>query len=772
MTNKEMPRVMWLINHGSARKFEVAMLKTLGFKEIFLPKKYPNEPRFRSASVDFSEDANLSIPQDELAVLNEADWYGSPGLEAWTIANRYFDILFFVLHDAGFIKGMVKKFQGTVILRAYGLPEEAVNYSAVLDCVTENTGESMLRKLGNRFRFAHAYAHQAGAERKFLSSHAVYLPLGLSNAAMCDAWTGSDKRIFFVCPDIGTNPYYRTIYKHFIADFGKLPHAIAGAQSLAVSDKSVLGYTPAEVHERNMREMRVMFYHSTEPNHIHYHPFEAIRAGMPLVFMAGGILDRFGGDKLPGRCKNVKEARRKLERILNDDRDLIDAVRRSQKCLLEPMKPENCEAAWRSGFKRILDELEKHKTDKSGLPEGKKRIAVILPVGYRGGSLRGAKLLAQAVEAGSRQAGQDVEVVLAHLNDPASYPDEEFADLPPSILRRTYNWRILGREEAFRAMVYAGLERPLTSANYIVPDDGIKQFMDCDLWIIVSDRLSEPVLPVRPYVLMIYDYLQRYEQVSLVAEDIRQRFISAAHAAERVFVTTEFTRQDAIQFAGLPGSKVCKLPMLAPVFPEPHTPAANSISHMQEERRYFLWTTNLAPHKNHENAFKALRIYYEELDGQLECRMTGVNTKEMLKSDLFHLKQLREIVAASSALKRQLKFMGELPDQVYQRQLSGSVFLWHAGRIDNGTFSVVEAACLGVPALSGDYPAMREIDAQFGLNLTWMDARSPADMAGKLKMMESGAALLRERLPGTGRLMTQSFEQLAGAYWQAVRECL
>ena len=280
---------MWLINHGSARKFEVAMLKTLGFKEFFLPKKYPNEPRFRSASVDFSEDANLSIPQDELAILNEADWYGSPGLEAWNIANRYFDILFFLLHDAGFIKGMVKKFQGTVILRAYGLPEEAVNYSAVLDCVTENTGESMLRKLGSRFRFAHAYAHQAGAEREFLSGHAIYLPLGLSNAAMRDEWTGSDKRIFFVCPDIGTNPYYRTIYKQFIADFGKLPHAVAGAQSLAVNDKSVLGYVPVEVHERNMRKMRVMFYHSTEPNHIHYHPFEAIRAGMPLVFMAGGI---------------------------------------------------------------------------------------------------------------------------------------------------------------------------------------------------------------------------------------------------------------------------------------------------------------------------------------------------------------------------------------------------------------------------------------------------------------------------------------------------
>jgi hypothetical protein len=118
---------------------------------------------------------------------------------------------------------------------------------------------------------------------------------------------GSDKRIFFVCPDIGSIllPYY---YRQFI-DF-VIPHAIAGAQSLAVSDKSVLGYAPTDVHERNMREMRVMFYHSTEPNHIHYHPFEAIRAGMPLVFMAGGILDRFGGLSCRG-CKSIREAQRK-----------------------------------------------------------------------------------------------------------------------------------------------------------------------------------------------------------------------------------------------------------------------------------------------------------------------------------------------------------------------------------------------------------------------------------------------------------------------------
>jgi glycosyltransferase involved in cell wall biosynthesis len=253
---------------------------------------------------------------------------------------------------------------------------------------------------------------------------------------------------------------------------------------------------------------------------------------------------------------------------------------------------------------------------------------------------------------------------------------------------------------------------------------------------------------------------------------INQQFIAAAHTAEQVFVTTEFTRQDAIQFAGLPSRKVCKLPMLAPEFSASCISAKDSVTCKQDSSPYFLWTTNPNPHKNHENALKALRIYYEQLDGQMECRVTGVDTKDMLKSNLPHLKSVRDIVATSSVLKRQLKLLGELPDLAYQNQLIGCTFLWHAGRIDNGTFSVVEAAHLGVPSLSGDYPAMRELDAQFGLNLSWMDAYSPNDMAQQLKMMEAEAMTFRERLPSAERLATQSVEQLAGAYWHAVRKCL
>jgi len=767
MQNPKMPRVMWLINHTSARKFEVPMLKAIGINEIFQPKSFANDPTFRSASIDWSEDKNLTISKDELAVLNAADWYSGASKIAWEIANKYFQVVFFILHKPEVLKFASKYFKGVVIWRTYGL-DESLTYTNVLNMLSKGEGESWVKTLGQRFYFGEAYPHLADQELGFLKNRRIYLPLGLGSTAIEDKWNGSCKTILFVCPDIGFNPYYANVYKKFTTDFDDLPFVIGGAQPIDINDPRVLGFVPQETHERNMQELRVMFYHSTEPNHIHYHPFEAIRAGMPLIFMAGGILDRFGGVDLPGRCRTVKEARKKIERILNDDWGLIEGIRRSQLRLLEPMKPANCEAAWQRGFEQILTTLEMAKANQLMAQKQNTKVAVIVPVAYRGGSLRGAKLLAQAIDFGARQDGENVEVIFAHLDSPDEYPDSEFQDFPLSIKRRPYQWKYLKQDEAHRAMAYAGLERDLFSQKYQVPSDGINDFLDCDFWIIVSDRLAFPLLPVRPYVMMVYDYLQRYEP--FLSASINRQFIEAAHQAQKVWVTTEFTRQDALQYAGLPHAKVSKLPMLAPEFVSGDLSLSSETQYGESD--YFVWTTNLAPHKNHKNAIQALQIYYEQLNGTFKCHVTGVLTQELLKRKEPHLKELARIVSFSPFLKRNMKLLGELPEMSYQDELSRSKFLWHAGRIDNGTFSVIEAAYLGVPSLSSDYPAMREIDRQFALNLAWMDADSPLNMATQLKKMETSASLIKSSLPDRAQLATESLARHANTYWAALKECL
>ena len=757
------PRVMWLLNHSTARRFEVPMLKAVGIEEIFLPKIFPSDPSFRSASIDESEDRHLTIPPDDLAIMNAADWYVGANENAWRVANRYFDLCFFILHDLAVLRAAAKHFNGALVWRTFGLQKE-YSYSKNILALEQGAGWRWISKLGKRFHFAKAYAHIDRIESDVLKRRSVHLPLGLHEAKVEDRWEGNDKRIFFVCPDVGFNPYYQDIYTKFSKDFEGLPYLIGGAQPVRVHDPAVLGFQPQAAHDENMRQLRAMFYHSTDPDHIHYHPFEAIRAGMPLLFMAGGMLDRMGGLTLPGRCTSVADARAKAKRLLDNDRKLIDAIRNTQARLLESMRPENCIGAWREGMAKILKELAIASREQAVRYAKPPRIAVILPISYRGGTLRGAKLLAHAIYEGSRASGFAAEIVFAYPDDAVAYSEADFADLAPAAHLRTFRWKRLTAPEARRAMRYSGHAgwEPQRE-QYLAMDDGIRHLVDCDVWLVVSDRLSAPLLPMRPVVHMIYDYAQRYFPILPHGAD--NAFIDAARLADVVLVTTRATGRDAQQYAGLSPDKVVKVPVLAQQFSRGRRDLAAECS-------YFIWTTNAALHKNHRNALMALKLYYEQHDGRLDCVVSGQDTRDILANPAPHLQTASRIVHESDVLQRRLRWCGELSEADYQDTLANAAFLWHASVTDNGTLSVVEAASLGIPALSTDYPAIREIDEQFALNLAWMDASDPDDMAAQLKQMEGNYVSRRGMLPSDAQLATQRVDRLGAEYWAAVSRCL
>lgn len=395
------------------------------------------------------------------------------------------------------------------------------------------------------------------------------------------------------------------------------------------------------------------------------------------------------------------------------------------------------------------------------------RVAVLDPVGFRGEQARALQLVAEALYQGSRAAGTPAEVVIGYLDTPR-HQAHDFKELRPEIKMRPFVWRLMSSGEARRALVYAGVSLPeKLESTYQVPDDGINQFYDCDLWVFISDRLEKPLLPLRPYALVVYDYIQRY-QPGILPQEANLAFLRAARMANGVLVTTQFTRADAIQYAGVAPQRVHKVPMLAPDFSR----VENARDVTPEAEPYFIWTTNSAIHKNHANAVRALRIYYEELGGTLRCLLTGFNTKAILKGGYSHLEPVRDMVAQSQALQSKLAALGDLPDSRYRSLLAQAQFLWHPALIDNGTFSVVEAAYLGVPSLSSDYPAMREMDEHYSLGLGWCDPDDPHQMAMQLKRMERESDQMKSRLPDTADLEAKGVASVAVDYWRAVQACL
>ncbi|WP_156913288.1 hypothetical protein [Mesorhizobium sp. WSM3224] len=507
------PRVMWILNHTAARKYEIPMLRKLGY-EVFTPKIYPNDANFRSASIDYSEDINLTIPTDELAILNDSDWYAGANRRAWEIANKYFDMAFFILFDAKGVEIMCRRFNGELVWRTYGLAGKN-SYTKILETLPQyRRANAAFRQLGSRFWFAEGYSNLHEIESPWIQRQTVYLPLGMAGASSPSQteWTGGDKRMLFVCPDIGFNPAYAEIYDEFKKEFKGFPYAVGGAQSIEVSDRHVLGYLPLEEHKRNMQHMQVMFYHSREPRHIHYHPFEAVKAGMPLVFMAGGMLDRMGGMTLPGRARSWEEARRKVRRLLDGDKAFLDRIRDTQPVLLEAMKAENAQASWADGLRKLqLASLSREHQDRKSA----RRVAVLSS--HR--KMQEALRIARDLISQSKATDENLTVVLG-VENPTSelnwklkkktakaaiaafMKDLDAIDVPT----RIFEWRQISRVAADRALTYAGVGRELYDDVFLVPDDEINFFEDSDLWIVVGERTSSPVLPMKPIVVVVRDY--------------------------------------------------------------------------------------------------------------------------------------------------------------------------------------------------------------------------------------------------------------------------
>lgn len=356
---KKKKRVLWLLNHRTLMSYEASLIQRLGF-EIYIPKIFPKYG-YRSVAVDASFDTSLTLPPQVLEALNAFNFYE----DEWTpeitkLVNRYFGTAF-VIPQARLMEEAVDNFEGQLILRAFGLNNENT-YTQFLD---DLHGPLVLRKIkgiSERFWFGESYDHLHECEEAFFLERSLFLPIGLPDSFFTAArqWTGVDKKILFVCPNAVSDTYYATIYANFKRDFGDLPHVIVGTQDVPMSDPHVLGFVSDEELKRLYLECAVLYYHSNEMRHLHYSPVEAVINGMPIVFFKGSLLDRMGNNMTKGRVSTIEEARSLVERILADDRPLIDELTESQQTIAYHFSDAYCSVEWKRnmdqrGFMRALN---------------------------------------------------------------------------------------------------------------------------------------------------------------------------------------------------------------------------------------------------------------------------------------------------------------------------------------------------------------------------------------------------------------------------------
>lgn len=745
--NKKDQRVLWIVNHNSLLDFEPKVLESLGY-EVFVPKLFPLTSIFRSGGTSNNYDSNLSIPNEILKILNDYDFYDknmSPHIRK--IINSYFSIFF--VHHLPVLKQAILHFKGHIVYRTYGTIYKT--HEEILRATFGDGIKESIERLGNRFHFAVSFPDHEKSEPLYLQNSSMYLPYGMPDSVFekGDVWSGRDPRLFFVCPVIADNEYYGKIYSDFKKKFKNIPHIIGGLQYKPVKDPSVLGKIDREEFDRILSELRVMYYQSTEPRLVHLHVLEAMAYGMPVIFMQQNMLGTLNDSIFqPGSCKTVSEAKNKVKRLISGDQQFATDIRRAQKHLTNQFTFQHCIKIWEKNFQ--LQKIEEQK--KINLPEC--RIAVFLPAPYLGGTFDAAKSIAKMIHTGSREAGTPVTVIFSYVKD--FYQRDDFKDLLDlGIDIRETHWVPISKETLAIALRMQGRFIDLDYPSYLTPRDEKGDFLDTDWWLIISDSMMLPPAPLRRYGVVIHDCLSRYF-LEYQNESIEGRTM-VARGADSIIATTPQTREDIISYHGVHPDKVYLAPIEFTL-----DISEDSTVDIEKENEYFLWPTNLALHKNHINAIEAILRYINE-GGKLNVVITGVETEQLdidqVKDEKVERKNIiefRKIIRSHNILKKRISIKGNVSKEEYYHLIRNANFLWHPVLRDNGTFCVIEAAALGIPSLSSDYPQMKYISEYFNLNLSFFKPYSISDMSESLHYMEKNWPDKSDKLP--------SYEQIKNNY--------
>lgn len=405
-------------------------------------------------------------------------------------------------------------------------------------------------------------------------------------------------------------------------------------------------------------------------------------------------------------------------------------------------------------------------------------LGIILPHGYRGGTLRGALNIARMLKRGAAESGTPISVSFGHLDDRKLYCDEDFEPIRrEGISVRPYQRKVVAdRDLAWHFDSDPEVPERRRAEEYLLFNDGIANFEDCDFWLIVSDRVNLPLPAHRRYAVVVYDYIQRYvpEIFGTTPEtDLNWKefdhYAQCVQMADFVICTTEQTRRDCVSYAGVDPERVYRFPMEF----DPVRDAPMSAVSSPTQSEYVVWTTNTNLHKNHEVVIDGLeRFFAAHPESPLRVRVTGAMTSAFAEDAKSHplyevgyVSRVRRSIAQRQEVRSRISFLGELDDTRYLEELRGAELLIHSSIYDNGTFSVIEAAWVGVPSLSSDYPAMREVAEDFRLPLTFFDSSSASSFACSLATTLAERDQLRARMPSRHTLTSHSFERLARSYW-------
>jgi hypothetical protein len=410
-----------------------------------------------------------------------------------------------------------------------------------------------------------------------------------------------------------------------------------------------------------------------------------------------------------------------------------------------------------------------------------KKVAVILPVFYMGGVLKGLKNTAKMIRHASTQMGEPLEVVIA-VPIGAYQLDSEFAEEIAMGIEVREIWpRLLGPDATERALRW-GQNTNLGPDLTVHYRDGVADLLDCDLWIVITNRTIDedgfvrPVLPIRPVVMIPYDFIEQYIPEVLPA-NFRAAVAESTRSADLVLVTQPQTARDAVSFIGCAEERVFQVPF---EFEIPSTlkslpgKASPTLRLPSDNQLRFVWPTNASVHKNHSTVFRGLRLAMDR-GASLTGEMTGLYTEAYAEDrestanrfdgvfmqmwDDFQALGMSDVIHPN----------GYLSESNFAGLLRGADFAIHSSKYDNGAYALVEAAFLGIPSICSDYPQLRFLAESLEIPAVWFAPDDPDDFARAIEDISNHSREIVASLPSRESLQAHGWESTALNWWSNVR---
>lgn len=329
------PRIYWLCTHQTLRYEEVPLLIEAGAEVIpclgdrFWLKydsRYDDEtdrlyPHWRKS---------CTLPTNIVERIRRIDILGKKGNlteEETQFINKWIDCIF-VSNYPDILQNISKWFQGYIVFRVFG-HGDYTTYTEQMNRLKVDIGQITA---SNRYVWCPILNRLDDREDARLVKNKFYLNAFVSKDRLEFDWKKSNSKPFLTTTIsyLDSNPAAREIFENFAKEFEQIPFFVLGKNSKqavkGISGK-ILGHLDDQAFFAKIAESRLFVYIGLGSNyHVHYTPIEAIKMGVPILFLKKSGLAEEARDhgisphklKQIGMCATPKEMKNKVLGLIHN----------------------------------------------------------------------------------------------------------------------------------------------------------------------------------------------------------------------------------------------------------------------------------------------------------------------------------------------------------------------------------------------------------------------------------------------------------------------